>query len=63
MDNVTMKLNKPNKEKQIKLIAKRYLGVETFEKRNMDMLDFHDLAVWNIKDALDAAFEAGKKSK
>lgn len=46
-------------DEQIKLIAKKYLGVETLKQRGLDRLDFHDLAVWNIKAALDAAYLAG----
>ncbi len=41
------------------LIAQKYLGIETLETRRSDSLDFHDTAVWCIKDALEAAFRAG----
>ncbi|WAC72373.1 hypothetical protein OU995_22880 [Roseateles sp. SL47] len=41
------------------LIAQKYLGIETLETRRSDSLDFHDTAVWCIKDALEAAFKAG----
>jgi hypothetical protein len=40
-------------------IAKQYLNLETLETRNSDSLDFHDTAVWQIKAALQAAFNAG----
>jgi hypothetical protein len=40
-------------------IARHHLGLETLETRNSDALDFHDLAIWNIRDALLAAFAAG----
>jgi hypothetical protein len=30
--------------------------------RGSDGLDFHDVAVWSLKDALRAAFVAGQKS-
>lgn len=40
-------------------IARRHLGLETLETRNSDSLDFHDLAIWNIRDALLAAYAAG----
>lgn len=40
-------------------IAKTELGLETLDTRNSDALDFHDLAVWTIKRALVAAYEAG----
>jgi len=37
------------------------LTLETLETRNSDSLDFHDVAVWAIKDALQEAYEAGKQ--
>ena len=40
-------------------IAAQYLGLETLEARNADDLDFHDLAVWSIREALEAAYQAG----
>lgn len=43
-------------------IAQTILGLETLATRNSDRLDFHDLAVWNIKAALQAAFEAGQQA-
>jgi len=42
-------------------IAKKHLSLETLETRNSDSLDFHDVAVWAIKDALQEAYEAGVK--
>ena len=42
-------------------IAKKHLNLETLETRNSDSLDFHDVAVWAIKDALQVASEAGKQ--
>lgn len=53
---------KPTKAELISLIAEKHLRIETLETRNADGLDFHDLAVWSIKDALEAAFEAGQKA-
>ena len=41
------------------LIAQKHLGMETLQTRNSDSLDFHDTAVWCLKDALEAAFKAG----
>lgn len=40
-------------------IAKRHLSIDTLDARRSDRLDFHDLAVWSIGQALDAAFRAG----
>ena len=41
------------------LIAEKHLFIETLETRNSDRLDFHDVAVWSVRDALEATFKAG----
>lgn len=41
------------------LIAQKHLDIETLETRHGDSLDFHDVAVWRLKEALHAAFMAG----
>ena len=41
------------------LIAQKHLGIDTLQTRHSDSLDFHDTAVWCLKDALEAAFKAG----
>lgn len=41
------------------LIAQKHLRIDTLETRHSDRLDFHDVAVWSIRDALEAAFKAG----
>ena len=41
------------------LIAQKHLGIDTLQTRNADSLDFHNTAVWCLKDALEAAFQAG----
>lgn len=41
------------------LIAQKHLSLETLETRHANSLDFHDTAVWCIRDALEAAFKAG----
>ena len=38
---------------------RKQLGLETLETRRRDALDFHDLAVWTIRDAIQTAFNAG----
>ncbi len=43
-------------------IARVHLDIDTLERRNRDRLDFHDLPVWTIQEALDAAYEAGRRS-
>ncbi len=40
-------------------IAEKHLNIETLETRNSDRLDFHDVSVWGVHSALEAAFKAG----
>lgn len=40
-------------------IAREHLDIETLETRHSDSLDFHDVAVWGVRNALEAAFLAG----
>ncbi len=40
-------------------IAKEQLHIDTLETRRSDSLDFHDVAVWSVKAALEAAYRAG----
>lgn len=41
------------------VIAAKHLGLQTLETRMSDGLDFSDQAVWSLKAALEAAYEAG----
>jgi len=50
-------------DKALADIAATILGLETLDTRNRDQLDFHELAVWQIKKALEAAYAAGQKTK
>lgn len=43
-------------------IAQRRFFLETLETRNSDRLDFHDVAVWALRDALAEAYEAGRRA-
>jgi len=40
-------------------IADAHLQIETLETRKLRCLDFHDVPVWCLRDALEAAFNAG----
>ena len=51
------------RDKSLAEIAASHLNLETLETRNSDSLDFHDMAVWSIKAALEAAYEAGRQSR
>lgn len=44
-------------------IARDHLGFSTLETRNSDSLDFRDVAVWQVENALNAAFAAGKTER
>lgn len=40
-------------------IAQRHLRIETLESRHRDSLDFHEVSVLELRDALEAAYRAG----
>ena len=40
-------------------IAQRILRIETLESRRRDSLDFHDVSVLELRDALESAYNAG----
>jgi hypothetical protein len=44
-------------------IATTILDLETLATRHSDRLDFHELSVWGIKAALEAAYAAGRETK
>lgn len=41
-------------------IAKSELRISTLRARQSDRLDFHEVSVWSLKQALLAAYEAGR---
>lgn len=46
----------------LEAIAKKYFRIDTLQTQDSDSADFHDLAVWSIEAALEAAYEAGQQS-
>ena len=50
------------RDKTLQQIARQYLGIETLETRKSDDLDFHEVAVWSLKQALEAAHWAGRRA-
>ena len=40
-------------------ISQEHLFIDTLETQNSDSLDFHDVSVWGVKEALIAAYQAG----
>lgn len=44
-------------------VTQEFLGINTLKTQNSDVLDFHNVAVWSIDKALEAAFHAGMNAK
>ena len=53
-----MKQNKAL-NKLLEQIALKHFFIETLETQHSDRLDFHDVSVWAVKSALEAAYAAG----
>jgi hypothetical protein len=49
----------PSEKTLLEWARKAVPGLETLDARKSDRLDFHETAVWSLKDALLAAYEAG----
>ena len=49
-------------QQQLEQIAAKFFYTETLETRNSDSLDFHEVSVWGIADALKAAYELGQQN-
>ena len=50
----------PSEALLLQIATKHFASVETLDTRNSDGLDFHDVAVWSIRAALEAAYAAGQ---
>lgn len=48
-----------NLDQILSQIAQQHLSIETLETRKSDRLDFHDVSVWGVRAALEAAYQAG----
>lgn len=48
---------------ELESIARRVLNIPTLATRNMDSLDFHEVAVWQILAALRLAHRMGRKDR
>ncbi len=55
-------MSNSTRDQQLQKIALDHLFIATLETRSSDSLDFHDVSVWAIKTALQAAFEAGRNA-
>jgi hypothetical protein len=52
----------PSEALLLEIATKHFHSIETLETRKSDRLDFHDVAVWAIRAALEDAHEAGRIS-
>ncbi|MDO5757544.1 MAG: hypothetical protein Q4P24_08515 [Rhodobacterales bacterium] len=50
----------PSESLLLEIATKHFHSIETLETRKSDSLDFHDVAVWSIRAALEEAFAAGQ---
>ena len=44
-------------------IARRTMDIPTLEARNSDRLDFHEVSVWELLNALRLAYRAGQSAR
>ncbi len=51
--------NTSTRDKYLADLARRILNIQTLEVRNRDRLDFHEVGVWALRQALEMAYEAG----
>jgi len=49
--------------KALEEIAKDFLSIDTLRTQNSDSLDFHEVSVWSLKAALEAAYNLGRDSR
>jgi len=64
---VRVHMNKPIKQNDdlesiLESISQKILD-HTLKTRKMDEFDFFDIAVWDLHDALEAAYAAGRKRR
>jgi hypothetical protein len=57
--NRATKRSTTKRDEAIEAIARNILEIETLAERKSDSLDFHEVSVWGLKDALLAAYELG----
>ena len=46
---------------ELEQIAQKELSIETLETRFSDGLDFHEVSVWELKEALKKAYQLGQE--
>ena len=59
MTTKTAPAKAPSDALLLEIATKHFHSIESLETQNSDRLDFHDVAVWAIRAALENAYEAG----
>jgi len=59
MNNTGTKATPDDREQILEAIAREMLGIETLATRNSDRLDFHEVSVWSLLEALRLAYSSG----
>lgn len=54
--------SEPSPDAILAEIAAQCLDIETLQTQNRDQLDFHEVSVWSLNEALLRAYDAGKAS-
>jgi hypothetical protein len=57
---LTTKTQAPSEALLLEIATTHFHSIETLETQNSDRLNFHDVSVWSIRAALEAAFAAGQ---
>jgi len=48
-----------DRDRMLEAIATRSLNIPTLQRRNSDHLDFHEVSVWSLLEALRLAYASG----
>ncbi len=59
MTTKTAPAKTPSDALLLEIATRHFHSIETLETQNSDRLDFHDVAVWAIRAALEEAYAAG----
>ena len=54
-----MRAKKNGLDSELEKIAKAHLFIDTLKAQNSDRLDFHEVSVWGIAEALESAYLLG----
>ena len=52
-----------DRDSEILVIVRKYLGLKSLRMKGSDSVDIKQIPVWDLKDALVAAYNAGKESR